>query len=77
MWISVKERLPGPFVPVVLLNINRRTHHTEFGDPMNLYYAAVGYLNNFPGPYWSIRAESATDIKAFTHWMPLPLPPKE
>ena len=74
-WISVKERLPGPFTPVVLLNLNVHESHIDYGDPMNKHYYDVAYLDNSFGVHWSIRGQEAISIKAYTHWMPLPPPP--
>ncbi len=73
MWISVTDRLPGPFQPVVLLNVDR---FENCGGDMKRNYSDVGYLNNWCGGYWSIRGQTATEIKAYTHWQPLPAPPE-
>ena len=75
-WISVKDRLPGPFVPVVLLNMNCHESHIDYGCPMNRHYYDAGFLDNLGGAYWSIRGQRAIGINAYTHWMPLPAPPK-
>ena len=76
-WVDVLDRLPEKFLPVVLIDMTQCESHINYGDPLTRYRSSVGYLNDWGGPYWSIRGERATLIESFTHWMPLPEPPKE
>jgi len=74
-WISVDDMLPTWGESVALLNIN---NFENCSFERNIY--AAGYLAG-PTPigesnWWSIRGEPALIISAFTHWMPLPTPPK-
>ena len=62
-WISVEDRLPEPYEPwVVVRALSRHGHRYEI-------------MEGAPGKgYWF---DMDYDIIHVTHWMPLPLPPKE
>ena len=63
-WISVAERLPTPFVSVLVFMPNEHplpTVHEGFVDRCGLW--SVDNLR-----IWSDKV---------THWMPMPLPPME
>lgn len=71
-WIPVSEStMPNRHQPVALLDINRYQNcHFE----LNVH--DVGYLEGVaPRLYWSIRGERAQELRAYTHWYPLPQPP--
>ena len=74
-WISVTERLPERHQAVALLNVHR-WENCNFDRNVQ----DAGYLNDWEGnleqPYWSVRAEPALSLDAYTHWAPLPEPPK-
>jgi hypothetical protein len=72
-WVPVAERLPEPCQSVALVNIHR---WEACGDDMARNVHDVGYLSEVQGQqFWSIRGERAQSVTAFTHWMPLPVPP--
>lgn len=60
-WISLAERLPDIDVDVLV------------------YDAATGHMYTaaFDGVHWHLAAGWLLDSDDFTHWMPLPEPPKE
>ena len=60
-WISVKERLPERFEPVLVCR-------EKNGSP----YVEQGYKD--VGEWWKVYG---TRTKHITHWMPLPEPPEE
>jgi len=64
-WISVEERLPEYFVPVLAFRIHRHT-------PDDLYSDFCVFMRT--EEYG--MAERTGHYKV-THWMPLPEPPKE
>lgn len=61
-WISVYERLPETFEPVLVAR-------PTLGGQLKV---EQGYRD--VGPWWRVYG---TRTKAVTHWMPLPQPPKE
>lgn len=60
-WISVKERLPERFEPVLVCR-------EKNGSP----YVEQGHKD--VGEWWKVYG---TRTKQVTHWMPLPEPPEE
>ncbi|MFR8002510.1 MAG: DUF551 domain-containing protein [Hydrogeniiclostridium sp.] len=60
-WISVEERLPERFEPVLVCR-------EKNGSP----YVEQGYKD--VGEWWKVYG---TRTKQITHWMPLPEPPEE
>lgn len=60
-WISVKDRLPEPFKPVIVCRLCKKGCVVEQGE-------------KDIGDWWKVYG---TRTKAVTHWMPLPEPPKE
>lgn len=60
-WISVKERLPERFKPVLICR-------EKNGKP----YVEQGYKDVCE--WWKVYG---TRTKQVTHWMPLPEPPEE
>jgi hypothetical protein len=68
-WINCKDRLPEPLTYVLLLA--DRYWNTPEGVP-DMKVAAVGYLENRHGTYWSVFGERGMNIEAFTHWLPIP-----
>ena len=72
-WISVEDRLPKLGEAVALINIDR-WENTAAKIERNLQ--DCGYLSFSGQNYWSVRAEGARSIDTYTHWMPLPEPPK-
>ena len=60
-WISVKERLPERFEPVLVCR-------EKNGSP----YVEQGHKD--VGEWWKVYG---TRTKHITHWMPLPEPPEE
>jgi len=73
VWISIQERLPELDVSVALINVDR---FENTGGDLEMNVRACGYLSDMGyTKYWSIRGERATNLHAFTHWMPLPPPP--
>ena len=75
-WISVEERLPEIGQMVVLMDINRYANNGELKVD-NEHVVQAGYLNEFRTKYWSVYGERSLCLDAFTHWQPLPSPPKE
>lgn len=73
-WISVKDRLPELHQSVCLINIDKWMNTGGVFD-RNKY--ATGYLAEFGQKYWSCDYQPALELNSFTHWMPLPTPPKE
>ena len=63
-WISVEERLPKPFLSVLVFM------------PAGILSLSVceGFLSD--GRLWSTR-HGLLDFTSITHWMPMPLPPAE
>jgi hypothetical protein len=72
-WVSVKERLPEQCQSVALVNVNR---WENCGGDMERNIHDVGFLDGHHAPWWSIRGDRAQTLDAYTHWMPLPAPPK-
>lgn len=67
-WISVTERLPGDYVPVLVY-----VKHIDGKRAVFLVDHIVSYTNGCKT--W---AETDKTWKySVTHWMPLPEPPKE
>lgn len=65
MWVSVKERMPKEGSDPVLV----------YNDADNEY--DVMWCEKY-GEYWEwSNGDVNVDRNAFTHWMPLPKPPKE
>ena len=64
-WISVEERLPEYFVPVLAFRIHRHTPDDWYSD-FCVFMRTEEYG----------MAERTGHYKV-THWMPLPKPPKE
>jgi hypothetical protein len=62
-WISVKERFPEEEEYVLGLQ-------GDYGNKQHV----VMYNPDSPGWVWC-NEDARWNIKAFTHWMPLPLPP--
>lgn len=60
-WISVEDRLPERFEPVLVCR-------EKNGSP----YVEQGYKD--VGEWWKVYG---TRTKQVTHWMPIPNPPKE
>ncbi len=60
-WISVRDRLPERFEPVLVCR-------EKNGSP----YVEQGYKD--VGEWWKVYG---TRTKQITHWMPLPEPPEE
>lgn len=79
-WISVKDRLPEPYDFVLVFADNEGT-----GEPRPMSIArwekgSWGFVNNTPlmcnqGAWMDIEYDMDSDD--VTHWMPLPLPPKD
>ena len=65
-WIPVTERLPDMHVEVLVC--------TEDYGETELGFATVAV---YDGSDWLECWERKTYLKAVTHWMPLPEPPKE
>ena len=63
-WISVTERLPEPFVPVLV--------HMPLETPFET--VREGFLTK--DGVWH-AASFDRESNEVTHWMPLPQPPKE
>lgn len=62
MWISVKDRLPEVFRPVIVCR----------GKVKGEYVVEQGYKD--VGDWWKVYG---TRTKKVTHWMPLPEPQEE
>jgi hypothetical protein len=62
VWISVKDRLPEKFKPVIVCREDGK------GQPI----VEQGYKDI--GDWWKVYG---TRTKHVTHWMPMPEPPKE
>ena len=64
-WISVKDRLPDDGMNVLVANIGTGTQYVSHKDLIwrneNDFFVPTSYFHGFK----------------FTHWMPLPEPPKE
>lgn len=61
-WISVKDRLPEAFQPVIVCRDKGR----------GVYAAEPGCRD--VGDWWKVYG---TRTKKVTHWMPLPQPPEK
>ena len=59
-WISVKERLPRNYIEVIVFDAISR----------GMFLGAIGSSGEWEIPGYR------TDAFNFTHWMPLPEPPK-
>ena len=74
-WISVKDRLPEYDVPVLVIS---KTYPNEVTTAVLRYedgwhweqYAGYGFLSDKD-------CYEFDDDYQYTHWMPLPTPPKE
>ncbi len=64
-WISVKDRLPDPYIPVLIFNKNWAR-----SPQVGVYHDHLGFL------LWSDLSKLPKEY-SFTHWMPLPEPPEE
>ena len=75
-WISVKDRLPELHIVVALMDCTsyRNNGNQEVNNP---HVVQAGHLTHFGGNYWSVYGERGLEVDSFTHWMPLPEPPKE
>ena len=62
-WISIEERMPEPFKPVILCH--RRKGGTLVSEQ--------GIYDNLKDTWKAYGVK----IKKVTHWMPLPEPPEE
>lgn len=63
-WISVKERLPKPFVSVLVFMPGEYSHQTVL----------EGFISN--EGVW-VSNHFLRENGEVTHWMPMPLPPDE
>ena len=63
-WISVKDKMPDKKEPVVYMRSGQ-------GNQISVGIAYWTVSNK-----WNPLHESAADPEGFTHWMPLPEPPK-
>lgn len=61
-WISVKDRLPEEFVPVLICRKNRQGGQIVEAGQRDI------------GGWWRVYG---TRTKSVTHWMPMPDPPGE
>lgn len=66
-WIPVTERLPDVGVDVLVVKDN--------SDKNMAVWRLCGIIPN--DPYWEDEVGDGLLLKAATHWMPLPQPPKE
>jgi len=69
-WISVKERKPEPFVPV-LTYCEEQRYNGEIEPEIEDMYYDPEY------PHAFCRWNGILKKFHVTHWMPLPAPPKE
>ena len=73
-WISVKDRLPEAFEPVLVFT-------TQF--PIHVHSGYWIKRKDLPdGRMWNIKGSSGgintrCEVRPPTHWTPLPEPPKE
>lgn len=67
-WISVNEKLPKPYIPVLVC---RRM----FGDGKQGF--TIECINRLFGGDLVWNGDLKTFKSEVTHWMPLPEPPKE
>lgn len=67
-WIPVTERLPDVGVDVLVVKDN--------GDKNMAVWRLYKTIPNGQ-PYWEDEVGDGLLLKAATHWMPLPEPPKE
>lgn len=61
-WISVKDRLPDRFQPVIICR----------DGPKGTTIVEEGFRD--VGDWWKVYG---TRVKKVTHWMPMPEPPQE
>ena len=61
-WISVRERLPEAFAPVIICRRNRQGEYIVEAGQKDI------------GDWWRVYG---TRTKSVTHWVPLPDPPEE
>ena len=75
-WISLEDRMPKLREHIVLMTTNRYwAMEPDSGTP---HVTACGYLDADPNHlYWGIYGERSMPLDSFTHWMPLPEPPKQ
>lgn len=66
-WISVNERLPEREQRVLVSN--SVTKHVTIGEMADEY--------NYGHWFWGRMFDTDLGSGVFTHWMPLPEPPKE
>jgi hypothetical protein len=64
-WISVDDRLPDNNEPVVYC----KRKHCKSG-----FYVGIAYWT--VSQKWNPECESTKNPEGFSHWMPLPEPPK-
>lgn len=77
-WISVNDQLPEIGQVVALTNNDIWMNTGTMHDPEGCNWHGAGYLCEFGNKYWTVFGESRSQcLDAVTHWMPLPLPPKE
>ncbi len=69
-WISVEERLPTPYTPVLVIYLNYND-----GEPCNDGVAAIDPFGEWG--WWDGDEADETVLVSITHWMELPEPPKE
>jgi len=74
-WVSVEDESPAIGQMVALIDINRYANNGT-ANVNNTHVNMCGYLQEFGNMYWNVYGERAIDIKAFTHWHPLPSPPE-
>lgn len=77
-WISIHDKLPeltlnnGICSETVLVYIRTNSRLNDTDDAINLaYYTEVGWCYS-----WGDLMDD-DDIKALSHWQPLPSPPKQ
>ncbi|WP_158826697.1 DUF551 domain-containing protein [Mucilaginibacter lacusdianchii] len=72
-WISIKEKLPAENQPVLLYNINSDPD-TVYGLLDNYLVSALTTKNG--QPEWEDHLAAPQSLTNYTHWMPLPEPPR-
>ena len=63
-WISVKDRLPKVFEPVIVYRKSKQAKEQSIVE------AGMLDING----WWKVYG---TRTKSVTHWMPMPAPPRE
>lgn len=74
-WINIDDRLPELHKHVALMDTNRYANNGSL-TLENEHVVQVGFLNDWGEKYWSVYGERGMSLNAFTHWHPLPEPPK-